>query len=792
MANDTLNFPDGQPPIPTLPLSQKHFDILHASAINDDVIGARGYRTITDANELHELGFSPAQCRVPGLLLPVHTTDGGNSPNVYRPDSPRVLEDKKKKNPDGTHPNKVLKYEMPKGESVRLDCPPVCQPMLSDPSIPLWITEGQKKADALVSARLCAIALLGVWNFKGKNEFGASTILADWDYIALKNRDVRIVFDSDVMTKPAVRLALNRLTEHLQRKGATVAVVYLPNDLNKGKVGVDDWLAAGHTVDELNRLVDAPHPLPKPAPDEIVLLDKAPATITRPLKLIDGRAYAATWLYAQTTRREGINKQGEIVKYDPPIVFTEQRLFIIPDDGAVFGDTNNPLENLPLEIHLAEIPQDTRLWNTPGVTDYVAGNRPDPMYVFQRLVDVVDRFIDFTQSLASQLVMCEAIACYILATWFFDAFNVLGYIWSNGERGSGKTNLLIVVTELAYLGQLITASGTFAALRDLADYGATLAFDDAENLSDPKSTDPDKRSLILAGNRRGVTVPLKELGPDKLWHTRHVNAFCPRLFSAIRLPDSTLASRAIIIPLIRTTDRSRANVDPSDLTIWPHNRRELIDDLWALALAHLHELPRWDTWVGNNAQLTGRNLQPWRAILAVAAWLDSCGVHELWQRMEGLSLDYQNQRPELEVSDFTILVIRSLLDWAVANVTNVTDVTNQVWEFTTAQITENAVKLAKEMDGDIDPEKVKPQRVGQVFRRMRLSKPSRPRGQKARIWKVTLADLIRLANGYGIPLPAEFDLSDKQDTSQDIGNIGDIGDIGNTTDNEFDLLRGSL
>jgi hypothetical protein len=43
---------------------------------------------------------------------------------------------------------------------------------------------------------------------------------------------------------------------------------------------------------------------------------------------------------------------------------------------------------------------------------------------------------------------------------------------------------------MAYLGQLILAGGSFASLRDLADYGATLAFDDAENISDPNRPTP--------------------------------------------------------------------------------------------------------------------------------------------------------------------------------------------------------------------------------------------------------------------------------------------------------------
>src|SRR5688572_20199994 len=127
-------------------ISQRHLDSLRASAINDEIIRARGYKTITDENELRILGFASGQCRVPGLLLPVWTTDGQIGTYVYRPDNPRVVENRNKTN---THPVKVIKYEIPKGEGVRLDCPPTCQPRLADPSIPLWITEGQKKADAL-------------------------------------------------------------------------------------------------------------------------------------------------------------------------------------------------------------------------------------------------------------------------------------------------------------------------------------------------------------------------------------------------------------------------------------------------------------------------------------------------------------------------------------------------------------------------------------------------------------------------------------------------------------------
>jgi Domain of unknown function (DUF3854) len=205
---------------------------------------------------------------------------------------------------------------LPKRASVRLDCPPRCQPKLADPSIPLWITEGQKKADALVSHGVCAIALLGVWNFKGKNAFGGTTLLADFDVVAWNGRDVRLVFDSDVMNKPHVRQALDRLTEHLQRKGAHVTAVYLPQEAGK-KVGVDDYLLT-HAIDALEGLVEAPRPQPQPAAPIITLLPEAPQRLTRPLALIDGQAYAATWLYVKKTITERATKAGEVVRLETP------------------------------------------------------------------------------------------------------------------------------------------------------------------------------------------------------------------------------------------------------------------------------------------------------------------------------------------------------------------------------------------------------------------------------------------------------------------------------------------
>jgi len=94
--------------------------------------------------------------------------------------------------------------------------------------------------------------------------------LADWDDVALNGRAVYMVCDNEVMTKPQVKKALERHTEHFQRKGAHVVVVYLPMEGGKN-VGVDAYLRM-HTPEDLNGLIEAPRPKPQLAKPIIALL----------------------------------------------------------------------------------------------------------------------------------------------------------------------------------------------------------------------------------------------------------------------------------------------------------------------------------------------------------------------------------------------------------------------------------------------------------------------------------------------------------------------------------------
>lgn len=228
-------------------LLPNHRNILEA-AIDHEVVERRGYRSLCRADgldplrELSRLGL-PAwarseDSRAPGLLIPLYGPSGAHAGWQYRPDRPPIVN------------GKTRKYANQRGRTNVLDVHPSNRNRIADPTVPLWITEGVKKADALTSRGCCAIHLSGVFNWRS-----TLGVIGDWEEVPLKGRRVFVCFDSDVYTNPTVCSAMGRLGRWLKsRQAGDVKYVIPPQDQNSssnGKVGVDDWLVAGGVFADL-------------------------------------------------------------------------------------------------------------------------------------------------------------------------------------------------------------------------------------------------------------------------------------------------------------------------------------------------------------------------------------------------------------------------------------------------------------------------------------------------------------------------------------------------------------
>src|SRR5262249_15922810 len=152
----------------------------------------------------------------------------------------------------------------------------------------------------------------------------------------------------------------------------------------------------------------APRPARRAAVPAVEVLDEAPPQLTRPLALVEGHGYAASWLQVRRTFTESLSKTGEVVRHDPPRVAPSHALPPLADDGRLVGPPGDaPLEAPGVTGALPLVPPPHHLWRGRAVKAYRAGARPALAEVFRRLVASYDYHLDFAHSLGDQAQMCE-------------------------------------------------------------------------------------------------------------------------------------------------------------------------------------------------------------------------------------------------------------------------------------------------------------------------------------------------------------------------------------------------
>jgi hypothetical protein len=496
-------------------LLMTHFrHLTEGSSISVDVIKDRGYRSLLGKSELEKLGFAPSQRHTPGILIPLWGVDGsGIVGHQFRSDSPRL-----------NNKGKPIKYETPRGVANRLDCPPSCQKQLADPNVPLWITEGVKKGDALASLGECVIDLTGVWNWRAKNSLGGITISSDFDSIALNNRQTYLAFDSDYATNPSVSQAVKRLAEFLKRKKANVSIVPLPSGDNGSKIGVDDFLVSGHTLTELKALaVQVEEAVPVEEKEEIER----------------NFLYANKRLYLEVRQCDGsygfayLDDQGKVK---------------IAAELPLSGKTVKP-RSLPMiegkEIDIVGMPDEP-----------IASARlltPDEIY--SKIKNHLTGYIDLPDL---DLELC---VYYILFTWFYTKVKTLGYLRFLADTGKGKSRTQKVIGDLCFYPVFASGASTFSGIARLNNrWRGSLIMDEADTSGDKESQFVKYLNL---GFERGKYYVLSDKQNPRL--QEFFDPFSPKIL-AMRQPfkDNATEARVLSVSPHETTNPKIPIILPED------------------------------------------------------------------------------------------------------------------------------------------------------------------------------------------------------------------------------------
>jgi hypothetical protein len=226
-------------------LEERHRKVLvEGSGIDPEVIAERGVRSVRRGRgQLPNVYSWRAKKRAPGIQFTLHRPNGETA-TIFRPDKADP------KNPGHKYEQECKRLG---GSGNVLDVHPSNRHLIDDESVTVVYTEGIKKADSITSAAraagidLLVVAISGVWNWMSDGE----PISDMFDVPVKKGRRALIVFDSDMLRKPEVQMAAERLAQHLTQRGADLEVIYLQDQPDGSKTGADDFLAGGGTLAEL-------------------------------------------------------------------------------------------------------------------------------------------------------------------------------------------------------------------------------------------------------------------------------------------------------------------------------------------------------------------------------------------------------------------------------------------------------------------------------------------------------------------------------------------------------------
>lgn len=240
------------------PLTKSDLQKLERSWIDADIAAAACLRRVSDEDGRAIVGADRRRGSMAGIVFPYLW------PGTARIREYRLRRDQPDVEISGTKRKEINKYLSPPGRSNMLYFPPATdKSWLQDPSLPILLTEGEKKTLALFRlartgkyagfpVRFLPVGLSGVWNWRGTT--GKTTgpdgerldekgVIADMKRIVWSGRRVLILFDANVRTNESVQSARRELARWLvMESGATVLYADLPEV--EGVNGVDDYLAA--------------------------------------------------------------------------------------------------------------------------------------------------------------------------------------------------------------------------------------------------------------------------------------------------------------------------------------------------------------------------------------------------------------------------------------------------------------------------------------------------------------------------------------------------------------------
>jgi|GEM_PF-568108 len=552
-------------------LHPEHYHDLQKSGLSDQTITESGIESIRPSDISKELGFNHS-----GIL------------SVYKIPYPGINDFcRYKLFYDPACKSKRLKYIQKKGTESHLYIPDKVRPVLRDITIPLHITEGEKKALKACQEGLHCIGLPGLWNWSD----GSKNLIPDFNLVNFENRIIYIIPDNDWKLpdrhgyKKNLAKAVYELAYQLKDRWAKVFIIELPETKEvkdgNGKIGLDDYLK-DHTVEDFKellvtevkmlseRIAEATAKtykslLPEianindPVEQEIlvkalsnrihvsvhsirkaveVYIPKEVRTVIGENIIIAHPSYEVNSAFLSLGFKETvvINDRPQerniyIISYGNKYMLNDKPVLQLDKYRIIFNEKDRILISLNDKWHKDRLLQ---FINNPAV----------PEGLYSEIRDTLKQYIEFQNDATYGLI-----ASWIIATYFHRCFNAFPFLFFYGKKQTGKSRILDILERLSF-NAFKNKGVSIPSLADSIDgQRCTFLMDQAEILSDKRNIEMlgiiADSYTIGGGKRRIVNIT------NKRRSILEFETYAPKAFASIKEIDTDLLDRCFEADMIR-------------------------------------------------------------------------------------------------------------------------------------------------------------------------------------------------------------------------------------------------
>lgn len=338
-------------------------------------------------------------------------------------------------------------------------------------------------------------------------------------------------------------------------------------------------------------------------------LEETQFTIVNPAVDFKDKAYFGVWLPAKEEDREIFC-----------LVTSDRKIIVCQDQG---------LKREKIKLNHIPITFNKRRWNIQSIKDFLGSfNSVNPKDLYEEIKETYEQYVDFPHT--------DFMALWVICTYLFPLFKAFPYVYIGGIKQSGKTKMLHVTSLMAF-NSIFSANATTSSIFRLIQNGrCSLFIDETEKLANPERA-LDFRSILLQGYKAGSEVQRVEKNMKEKHIVEFFEIYSPKMLANIFGLEDILEDRCIHFVMKRTINRQigEAEVDESN-SVW----QEIRDRLYVFALENWEEIKQIYETLPNETNLTNREWELWRPILAIASFID----RNLYDKMKSLAEVKANEK----------------------------------------------------------------------------------------------------------------------------------------------------